>query len=256
MLDVATDIAKFFKLPKENIVHVRDRAFNDRSADDLGGVAAAATESQGCRKRVGLHRLYGRSGSLVGRVASPSGLPGQPACPASGNSTILARRWHALSTQLPGCAARPWCLCAGGTTSATTNWAPWGGRSAPTGRTASNALWSGTLSTDSRHSGTMAMLRLHCSPTLSFTLRWALLPCCSSPWAAIAALPCSFGDAMAISPPAEVEVLSCLLCSPGSAACTAHWLASSPCCAPSASECHRLSLQICLQTMLAKPSNT
>ena len=33
---VATDIAKFFKLPKEKIVHVRDRAFNDRSADDLG----------------------------------------------------------------------------------------------------------------------------------------------------------------------------------------------------------------------------
>eukprot|EP00891_Asterochloris_glomerata_P003630 jgi/Astpho2/3630/Aster-06921 len=30
VLDVATDIARFFKLPKEKIVHVRDRAFNDR----------------------------------------------------------------------------------------------------------------------------------------------------------------------------------------------------------------------------------
>ena len=30
VLDVASDIAEHFKLPKEKIVHVRDRAFNDR----------------------------------------------------------------------------------------------------------------------------------------------------------------------------------------------------------------------------------
>lgn len=30
VLDVAQDIAKHFNLPKEKIVHVRDRAFNDR----------------------------------------------------------------------------------------------------------------------------------------------------------------------------------------------------------------------------------
>jgi len=32
VLDVAQDIAKVFKLPTEKIVHVRDRAFNDRLA--------------------------------------------------------------------------------------------------------------------------------------------------------------------------------------------------------------------------------
>lgn len=32
VLDVAQDIAKVFKLPSEKIVHVRDRAFNDRYA--------------------------------------------------------------------------------------------------------------------------------------------------------------------------------------------------------------------------------
>lgn len=56
VLDVATDIARFFKLPKEKVVHVRDRAFNDRSADNRGCVAAATATLQGCRKRVGLHR--------------------------------------------------------------------------------------------------------------------------------------------------------------------------------------------------------
>lgn len=30
VLDVASDIAEHFKLPKEKIIHVRDRAFNDR----------------------------------------------------------------------------------------------------------------------------------------------------------------------------------------------------------------------------------
>ena len=30
VLDVAQDIAKVFKLPESKIVHVRDRAFNDR----------------------------------------------------------------------------------------------------------------------------------------------------------------------------------------------------------------------------------
>ncbi len=33
VLDVAQDIAKVFKLPSEKIVHVRDRAFNDRYAN-------------------------------------------------------------------------------------------------------------------------------------------------------------------------------------------------------------------------------
>lgn len=32
VLDVASDIAEHFKLSKEKIVHVRDRAFNDRYA--------------------------------------------------------------------------------------------------------------------------------------------------------------------------------------------------------------------------------
>ena len=33
VLDVAQDIAKVFELPSEKIVHVRDRAFNDRYAN-------------------------------------------------------------------------------------------------------------------------------------------------------------------------------------------------------------------------------
>ena len=36
VLDVAQDIAKVFKLPQDKIVHVRDRAFNDRCALGLG----------------------------------------------------------------------------------------------------------------------------------------------------------------------------------------------------------------------------
>ena len=41
VLDVARDIADHFKLPEDKIVHVRDRAFNDRYIATLAALLAA-----------------------------------------------------------------------------------------------------------------------------------------------------------------------------------------------------------------------
>lgn len=181
MLEVAHDIAAIFSLPESKIVHVRDRAFNDRRYYICDQKLAALGDHTRCKRSLSLLRVPLRK-MLISGLAWANSLtvrtvrrPLQTVL----HGTREQKCWLARAN--PGRAAGAWTHKQGPTIAGhghscviPFNLHSQAGASARPGRAACGRRWTGTSPTASRTTGTRPTWRPRWSRTPSSTRR-----CCS-----------------------------------------------------------------------------